>query len=339
MTAGFKILIATALLMKFFTGFIINAYAADHAVILMYHRFGEDRFPSTNVRLDQFEKHLEVLAEEKYNVLPLDDIIANLKDGTPLPDRAVAITIDDAYLSVYEKAFPRLQAHGFTATIFVATRPVDQKLRGYMSWEQLRQLQAAGFGIGSQTRTHPHMHRLSVEANRAEIEDSNKRFLAELGIRPDLFAFPYGEYNLDVIDVVQEAGFVAAFGQNSGVAHGYDGFFELPRFAMNEQYGNNDRLILAINALPLKVNQIVPEDVILTENPPNYGFTLAPDMDQERQLRCFNNRFGKLEVSIIGRRAEIRMPGPVKGPRVRVNCTMPGPEGRWRWFGRQFLTK
>ena len=328
-------LIAALLLL----GHAAQSLAADHATILMYHRFGEESYPSTNVRLTQFDEHLDVLANGDYTVLPLDEIVEKLQAGTPLPDRAVAITIDDAYLSVYEEAFPRLLARGFTATMFVATRPVDRNLRGYMSWDQLREWQSAGFGIGSQTQTHPHMHRISREASREELSVSNERFLAEIGLRPTLFAYPYGEYNLEVIELVKEAGFEAAFGQNSGVAHGYDGYFELPRFAMNEQYGPRERLELAINGLPLKVDQIVPEDVFLDVNPPLYGFTLAEDMDKERQLRCFNSKYGKLDVAIIGRRAEVRMPGPLVGKRSRVNCTMPGPEGRWRWFGRQFLTE
>lgn len=320
-------------------GHAAQSLGAEHATILMYHRFGEDNYPSTNVRLDQFDEHLEILAGGDYTVMPLDDIVESLQAGIPLPDRTVAITIDDAYLSVYEEAFPRLKARDFHATLFVATRPVDRNLRSYMSWDQLREWQAAGFGIGSQTQTHPHMHRISIEANQEELGVSNERFIAELGMRPTLFAYPYGEYNLEVVELVKQSGFDAAFGQNSGVAHGYNGFFELPRFAMNEQYGNRERLELAINGLPLKVKQIVPEDVFLTENPPLYGFTLADDMDQERQLRCFNSKYGKLDVAIIGRRAEIRMPGPLAGKRSRVNCTMPGPEGRWRWFGRQFLTE
>lgn len=334
-----RLFLLPMLMASILIGSIATARAADHATILMYHRFGEDKYPTTNVRIEQFEEHLEILSSGEYSVWPLQEIISNLQAGKPVPDRTVAITIDDAYLSVYEVAMPRLKARGFHATLFVATRPVDRDLRNYMDWDQLREWQAAGFDIGSQTQTHPHMHRQSIEVNREELKVSNDRFLAELGIRPTLFAYPYGEYNLGVIDLVKAAGFEAAFGQNSGVAHGYDGFFELPRFAMNEQYGNRERLELAINGLPLKVGEIVPADVVLSENPPLYGFTLASDMDQERQLRCFNSKYGKLDVAIIGRRAEIRMPGPLVGKRARVNCTMPGPEGRWRWFGRQFLTE
>ena len=80
--------------------FLGSAFAADHAVILMYHRFGEDRLPSTNIRLDQFDAHLEKLSNGNYSVWPLAKIVSHLQKDMPLPDRTVAITIDDAYLSV-----------------------------------------------------------------------------------------------------------------------------------------------------------------------------------------------------------------------------------------------
>ena len=206
-----------------------------------------------------------------------------------------------------------------------------------MSWSQLRQLQASGVGIGSQTTTHPHMHQISLAKIDAELSNSNQRFLNELGLRPTLFAYPFGEYNLAVIERVKAAGFTAAFGQNSGIAHGFNGFFELPRFAFNERYGAMDRLTLAIDGLPLKVNQILPADVVIKTNPPALGFTLIPKIADSRQLRCFNSTYGKLSVDRIGPRAEVRFPGALPSGRARVNCTMPGPDGRWRWFGKQFL--
>ena len=213
------------------------------------------------------------------------------------------------------------------------TTVVKAKLDG----DKLREIQTNKFGIGSPTRTHPHMHMITPEQVEEELRISNDRFIAELGIRPDLFAYPYGEYNLTVIEAVKKAGFIAAFGQNSGIMNGYDGYYELPRFAMNEQYGTLDRLELAINGLPLKVRHVTPADVVLDENPPIYGFTMAPEMDAPKQLRCFNSIFGKLDVTTLSHRAEIRLPGPLTGKRARINCTMPGPDGRWRWYGRQFL--
>ena len=311
----------------------------DSATVIMYHRFGEGRYPSTNISMEQFEDHLALLTNGDYTVLPLPEIVDKLRSGQLLPDRTVAITIDDAYLSVYEKALPLLRQAGLPFTIFVATSPVDRGLNGYMSWGQLRELKAAGVTIGSQTHTHPHMHRLSVERVREEINTSNQRFLEELGQRPELFAYPYGEYSRFVIDEVKASGFTAAFGQNSGIMHKDEDFFELPRFAFNENYGSLNRLKLAINGMPLKIADLTPEDMVLTQNPPIYGFTLDQEMSPVSQLRCFASKYGKLDVTLLGMRAEIRLPGPLPSPRGRINCTMPAGKDRWRWFGRQFLTR
>ena len=311
----------------------------DSATILMYHRFGESRYPSTNVTLEQFDAHLAYLKQGNYTVLPLPTIIETLRRGELLPDRTVAITIDDAYQSVLDHAWPRLEQAGFPFTLFVATSPIDRELRSYMSWDDLRFLQEKGVTIGSQTHTHPHMHRLTPEQIKEELDTSNQRFLEELGLRPELFAYPYGEYSSFVIEGVKEAGFTTAFGQNSGIMHAQSDFFELPRFAFNENYSTIERLRLAIDGLPLKVSDITPTDMVITENPPIYGFTLHEDMQPSSQLRCFASSYGKLDVTLLGTRVEIRAPGPLPSPRSRINCTMPAADQRWRWFGRQFLTR
>ena len=316
-----------------------QAFAAQHATILMYHRFGDDRYPSTNVRVEQFEEHLETLSSGDFTVWPLDKIVQYMQDGKELPDRTVAITVDDAYLSFYEVGYPLLEKYGFVATLFVATEPVDKGYPDYMSWNQIREVQRNGIVIGSQTRTHPHMHRLSYAENLAELTSSNETFIDEVGQRPELFAYPYGEYSLDVIKAVKETGFTAAFGQHSGIASGYDGFYQLPRFPINERYAGAERMKTALNGLPLTVSDVLPKDVVLDQNPPHYGFTLSPDLVPARRLQCFNSQYGQLDVKVLERRVEIRIPGELTGTRPRVNCTIPEAKGRWRWFGRQFLTK
>jgi len=113
----------------------LPANAADSAVVLMYHRFGEDRYPSTNIRIEQFEAHLNHLQDRCYTVVPLADVLAAIKDSASLPDRAVAITIDDAYRSVYDVAFPLFKARQFSFAVFVATDGVDEQRPAYMSWD------------------------------------------------------------------------------------------------------------------------------------------------------------------------------------------------------------
>ena len=310
------------------------------AVAVMYHRFGDDRFPSTNIKLSQFRAHIEVLKQDKFTVMPLPDIVAALREGRELPDHAVAITIDDAYLSVYENAWPLLRDAGFPFTLFVATGPVDAGRGDYMSWEQTRELaQSDLVTIGSQTHRHPHMPKLSESANREELATSQDLFREELGAAPDLFAYPYGEYAKPVKRAVREAGFIAAFGQHSGAMSRVTDLYELPRYAMNESYGGLDRFKLAVNSLPLPVTDITPDDNKLEadENPPLYGFTVHPEIASIEGLNCFASGRGEVNMkTVMDSRVEVRFDKPFPQGRARVNCTLRDPSGRWRWFGNQF---
>jgi len=315
---------------------INTSFSQDSASIIMYHRFGEPRYPSTNIQIERFKKHLEELENPKYNVLGLLEIVNKLKAGKSLPDYAVGISIDDAFLSVYQNAWPILQNQNIPFTLFVATDPIDQGLSGYMSWDQIRELKKNGVEIGSQTKSHPHMHKLTEKEIRKEINYSNSRFEEELGEIPKLFAYPYGEYNLVAKKVAKET-FVASFGQHSGSAHPSIGFHELPRFAMNESYGSLDRFLLAAGSLPFVVSEIHPKSPVVSQNPPSYGFTIEKDFPQIDQLQCFISGIGEAQVTLIGKRVEVRSDELFYRPRHRINCTFPGPEGRWHWFGRQFL--
>lgn len=239
------------------------ATAADHASILMYHRFGENSVPSTNIRLEQFDAHIAELTSGRYHVLPLPEIVAKLQAGQPLPDRAVAITADDAYLSVLTEGWPRLKKAGLPFTLFVATEPVTSKLRGYLTWDQVRQLKKEGVTIGAHSHRHPSLPGLSPEKAREDLETSMRLFEQELGERPRLFAYPFGEWDAMSLKLVKEMGYSVAFGQHSGIAHAKHDMFWLPRFPMNESFGSVERVRQALNALPLPVSDVEPADVLI----------------------------------------------------------------------------
>lgn len=315
-----------------------SARAADSAVILMYHRFGEDQFPITNVRIEQFETHIAALTEGPYTVLPVAEIVESLRAGRSLPDRTVGITIDDAYLSVYTEAFPRLKAAGLPFTLFVATGAVDRKSPAYLSWDQVREMRDAGNDIGAHTASHLHMADASATQNRAEMRQSLKRFKAELGEAPVLFAYPYGEAGTAVWDVVREFGFATAFGQHSGAVHATSEPYYLPRFALNETYSDMESFTLRIDARALPVEDVTPEDPDLRDrNPPLVGFTVGSSIRSLRGLACYHSQFGKVNVETLGtHRAEIRFPEALRPGRTRLNCTKPAGQGRWYWYGTQF---
>jgi peptidoglycan/xylan/chitin deacetylase (PgdA/CDA1 family) len=307
------------------------------AVVVMYHRFGDGKDPSTNIRLDQFEAHLAELATGRYHVRPIPEIVAALAAGQSLPDRTVGISIDDAFLSAHREAWPRLRRAGLPFTLFVATDAIDGGGRGYMSWDQLRALARAGVTIGSQTASHPHMPDHDRGRIRAELDRASARFETELGSRPTLFAYPYGEASLAVMEEVRERGFVAAFGQHSGVLHGGANMFYLPRFTFNETYGDARRFRLAAGALPMYATEVTPRDPTLGPNPPAFGFTLGAAAGRVGAIACFSSAHGRLPVERLGaRRIEVRPPTAFAAGRARINCTAPAGDGRWRWLGTQF---
>ncbi len=312
----------------------------NYTSFIMYHRFGDSRFPSTNIKKEQFEKHINELLKPKYNVIDIERALLAINNIEPVKDRSVVITIDDAYSSVYEYAWPIFKKHKLPFTLFISTDVIDNKTPGYMSWEEIRTLRDHGVTIGSQTKSHPHMFKLVNEKIIEELTISNNRFIDEIGSKPKIFAYPYGEYNLEVLEEVKSHGFIAAFGQHSGVAHKSLGMYELPRFAMNEKYGDMDRFLLAVNALPMPISDLSPKNPVILKNPPNYGFTLSKKIEPKNAVRCFANNGLKADTKRLGKyRIEIRLNGPFSKGRGRINCTMAGNDNRWRWLGRQFIIK
>ena len=315
---------------------------ANYASVLMYHRFGEDKYPSTSIKLEQFLEHADELSRSKYNVISIKDALKAIENIKLIKDRSIVITIDDAYSSVYSHAWPILKKYNLPFTLFVSTDVIDKKIPGYMTWEEIRILRDNGVIIGSQTKSHSHMHKLTQKQIIDELTKSNDRFVKEIGSKPKIFAYPYGEYNLKVLKEVKKQGFSAAFGQHSGVAHQSLGLFELPRFAMNENYGNMKRFKLAVNALPMPISDLFPKNPVINTNPPNYGFTLSAKIKPQNRLSCFafakNNI--KLETKRLGKnRIEVRLDEPFPKGRGRINCTMAANGNRWRWLGRQFIIK
>lgn len=310
--------------------------AADSAVILAYHRFAEPRYPSTNIRLEQFEAHLKELTSGPYRVLPIPEIVAALRDGRALPERTVGISLDDGYLSAYREAWPRLKKAGLPFTLFLATGAIDRKAAGLMSWAQIRELKAAGAAIGSHGVSHARLGPLAAEARLDEIGQSTRRLEEELGEAPKLFAYPYGEADLELMDMVRASGIEAAFGQHSGVAE-QPVLYYLPRFEFNQAYGDLARLRNAANALPLPLIALAPADPMVAAAVPETILTLAQKPERPERLACYSSAHGALPLAWRSPvEVAIAWPKPLPVGPTRLNCTLPAGDGRWRWLGWQF---
>jgi peptidoglycan/xylan/chitin deacetylase (PgdA/CDA1 family) len=306
------------------------------AVIFAYRHFGDDADPFGTIAIEPFEAHLSELRSGAYTVLPVPDIVAALRDNKPLPERTVGITIDDASASVYTIAWPRLRAAGLPFTLFVSPDTIESGGGARMSWAQLRELASAGVTIGNQTAGYARLLGQDRAYAIGQVQRAQEALRAQLGDPPKLFAWPYGEYSAAQRDLIAGLGFEAAFGLASGVAYAQSDRFALPRFTLSDAFGSIERFRLSAEALPLVVADMSPADSLPLDNPPHVGFTVDPAMGELDQLACFAANVGRAQVEPLGgRRIELRLAEALPPGRARINCTLPGPDGRWRWLGVQ----
>lgn len=335
------------LLLILLLGTTATAAAASHAVAFMYHRFGEDRYPSTSIRLEQFDAQLDYLAQNGFHIWPLERVVDHVLRGEPLPDRTIAITVDDAYLSVYEHAWPRLKARGWPFTVFVNTDPVDRGLAGFMSWEQMRAMQREGVRFANHTASHDSMAERRKDEDdtaweqrvRADIERAQQRLREELGkevdAEPRLFAYPYGEYDTRAAELVHAMGYIA-FGQHSGALGPLSDRRALPRYPMAESFAALEPFARKAASLPLPVVKAEPwEPHTGTHNPPQLTLTLQQPL---RGIACYNAAGQALPlIWLDNTHLQVQAQEPLRSGRSRYNCTAPAGGGRWYWYSHPWL--
>jgi len=216
----------------------IKYYSNDEGILsIMYHRFNESKYPSTNIQMDIFKQQIKIIEDSNYkfnNPNEFEKIFS-----TPKTKKEILITIDDAFLSFYQEAWPFLKKNKIPFILFVSTEPVGK--RGYMTWSQIREVESEDFAfIGHHSHTHDYLINETNDQFISDIEKANKIFLKELGYIPNLFSYPFGEYSKFMKNYISE-NFKFAFGQHSGVIDLNKDKFELPRFPINEKYGELKR--------------------------------------------------------------------------------------------------
>ena len=344
-----KITMAVFALMMVALMFGQTVRADDSAVVFMYHRFGEDKYPATNIRVDQFRQQMDYLRDGGFTVIPLEELLAFLSGSQPLPSKAAVITVDDAYLSVYEVAYPLLLEYGFPFTVFVATNPPDHKLPGYMKWDQMREMAAKGVTFANHGAGHIYMvKRLPGEPESqwqsrvaADIEKGWQRLTEELPTPlAGVFAYPYGEYDTGVAELLNGRGYIA-FGQQSGAIGRLSDKRALPRFPMAEAFAGMDGFRTKALSLPLPVTEVAPWDPVTSETLPELTITLAQSGARLDNLACFVSGQGRVAVQWIepARRFSVKPGQPLMKGRQRVNCTAPGSDGRYFGFSHQWIVQ
>jgi len=339
-------LLAFMLVLCVFSG--VFAWADDSAVVLMYHRFGEDRYPATNIKIEQFDEQLELLKKEGFAVVPLSKLLAALTGGEALPPKAVVITIDDAYRSIYEVAYPKLRRYGFPFTVFVATDGVDEKLSAYMTWEQMREMAGGGASFANHGASHLSMiERLEGEPDDArikrvlaDVEKGRRRLAEELKPVPEVFAYPYGEYDSAVAEKLRRMGYIC-FGQHSGAVGSKSDLRALPRFPVAEAFADMDELKVKLRSLPMPIEAVTPWEPVVNDTRPEIEIALGKADARLAELACFVGGQGRVPVRWIeaGKRFAVSPQRPLGAGRQRVNCTAPRNDGRYLWFSHPWFVQ
>lgn len=198
--------------------------------ILMYHQIGSGPNDLYLPR-EEFAAQMRYLAENGFHTITLEQLHAAMSGGSGLPPHPVVLTFDDDSAGHYRTVFPLLAAHGFTAVFFIDTVGVGKP--GRLTWDQLREMQAAGMQIGSHTETHVDLPGIGGRRLAAETTGARTRLEKELGVPVADFSYPSGHYDKQTLRAVAGAGYRDAVTTHHGrVTPGRDPF-QWPRVRIN----------------------------------------------------------------------------------------------------------
>ena len=309
-------------------------------ISLMYHRFEENKYPSTNIRIHDFKKHIKILQENNIRFINPKNFENEIKNNKK--QRKILLTIDDGFSSFYQNAWPLLKKEKIPFILFVSTREVGAF--NYMTWDQIREISKEDFvEIGNHSHTHEYLVDESRDLILDDIQKSISIFKDQLGKNSDFFSYPFGEYSLEFKKLIKTLGFKYAFGQHSGVIDETKDFYELPRFPINEKYGEIKRFNSLTKTLPFRYKEIIPSEKYLlkNKNPPKVKIQFYEGIKNLKSLGCYSNEGDSWRQSNIKFEDDltllINISEKFVGERGRINCSLRDPSGFWRWLGIQFV--
>jgi peptidoglycan/xylan/chitin deacetylase (PgdA/CDA1 family) len=195
--------------------------------ILAYHSVGGTASDYV-VPTAAFEQQLEWLASQGFRTISLHDLAEWRGARGALPARAIILTFDDGKADALDVVLPLLRKHGMRATFFIITAQIGHP--GFLTWDAVRALAAAGMEIGSHTRTHPRLPDLADAAAEEELKSSKATLQAELGRPVEALAYPYNSLRSHTVALVEAAGYRIAV---AGPAHGSSELLRLRRFPVD----------------------------------------------------------------------------------------------------------
>ena len=312
---------------------VIKANAEESNItVLMYHRIGDDRYPSTNISQELFEKHIEYLVEENINVLPITELSKYLKKEISLTNKTVFITIDDAYRSFFQNGFPILKKNKLPFGIFVSSEYVSSAEKSeFMSWSMLKEVSNSNGLILNHSKSHESLVGMDMQTLKKEIEHNQIEIEKKIGKQPKIFSYPYGESSRTVEKVMKMLNYDIAFSQHSAPIHLGQNKYRLPRYALNDEFGSLKRFKMIIQTKPLEIFESSFDDAVV--NAENFDFSFLTKFPSEL-INCFVNNSAAMIKKAEGERVSLYLSKLKNGVRYRINCTYIDHTGEIFWYGK-----
>jgi peptidoglycan/xylan/chitin deacetylase (PgdA/CDA1 family) len=315
-----------------------------HIACFVYHRFGDDRYPSTNISTNAFRAQLAYLRQNNFTVWTMGRATESIRKGEEIPPRTVVLTIDDAYQSFYEQGLPLLEEFGYPATLYVNTANVGHP--DFLNWREIRDAQERDIEIGN--HSHSHGHFLDIpdgERGDSFFSDLNKSqmiFFDSLGFSPDLYSYPYGEYDAIMEKVLKNAGFISAAAQYSGILYEGTNLYEIPRFPMGGPFATLKGFIQKSQMRPFKVLDKETISIVMEENPPMLVVSFSKDCIDTEFLQCFvngeRNCITEMQESPEKVRIKVTSRDVLPGRRSLYTITAPARNGKgWCWYSHVWV--
>jgi len=210
-----------------------------------------------------------------------------------------------------------------------------------MGWDQIKEIESYDFvSIGNHSHSHDYLVNFQFEKFKMDIQKSIEIFKNNLGYNPIYFSYPFGEWSFKQKEFIREH-FDFAFGQHSGVIDLNKDPYELPRFPINEKYGDLERFKFIVDLLPLQYKRISPEEKVISDNNPPLMKVEFFQSQNVNNLNCYSNEgdsWGNPNMKIENNILTINFKDKFNSRRGRINCSLKDKEG-WRWFGVQFVVK
>ncbi|URZ07199.1 polysaccharide deacetylase family protein [Clostridium felsineum] len=202
--------------------------------ILMYHWIEDGKGDELKVSKEKFKSEMEIVKQSGYTPISFDELYEFMNNKKPFSIKPILITFDDGYEDNYVNAYPVLKELGFKATIFTITDLINTC--PYLSDKEIVELSKNNIAVESHAASHSKLSLLSYDNQYSELKRSKERLEGILHKQEYYLAYPFGKYNKDTMEIAKKLGYRLAACTKEGNASLSDGFYELKRIYISNNY-------------------------------------------------------------------------------------------------------